>query len=369
MSDVADTALGRRVTLTREAHHRDPSREIWTEGQLKRQLEKERFRAGRRGLSFCFVMFDTLDPADDSIWLTVGRAMLDHLRLSDEIGWWDNRLALILTDTDARGAAVAIEKIRRAASEQGVRLIHRMFEYPESPLGEGESRGEATFSGSSAEQQPAGSTAPVEGLNQLFVRGVTPAKRIFDLVSSGVALVVLSPLFLAVALAIKLTDRGPVIFMQRREGRGGKIFTMYKFRTMCVGAEAMQAQLRCFSEQDGPAFKMTRDPRLTRIGSLMRKTCIDELPQLLNVLRGEMSIVGPRPLPVGESLACKTWQRRRLDVLPGLTCSWQAEAARKVTFDDWMRLDLRYARRQSLGEDLRLIFRTVTTLVRAEASV
>ena len=143
-----------------------------------------------------------------------------------------------------------------------------------------------------------------------------------------------------------------------REGKNGKQFGILKFRTMVTDAEAMQAELRSLSEQDGPAFKLKDDPRITKIGKYLRKSCIDELPQLVNVLTGDMSLVGPRPLPVHESLECVAWQRARLTVLPGLTCTWQAYAARDTKFAEWMRMDLEYIENRSFWNDIKLIFDT-----------
>jgi lipopolysaccharide/colanic/teichoic acid biosynthesis glycosyltransferase len=184
-------------------------------------------------------------------------------------------------------------------------------------------------------------------------------KRSVDVAASSVALVVLGPALLATMALIRLTSPGPAIFRQTREGRGGKPFTIYKFRTMVVNAEASQQALREMSHRDGPAFKIKSDPRVTKVGRLLRATCVDELPQLVNVLRGDMSIVGPRPLPWHESRACSHWQRRRLDVRPGLTCFWQINKAKVETFDDWMRLDLQYVDRGNLWIDVKLIYRTV----------
>jgi len=166
-----------------------------------------------------------------------------------------------------------------------------------------------------------------------------------------------------IAAVIRMTSPGPAIFRQRRAGFGGRPFTLYKFRTMRNDAEALKAQLKALSEQDGPAFKLKRDPRITRIGRILRETSIDELPQLWNVVKGDMSLVGPRPLPVDESDECVKWQRRRLDVTPGLTCIWQVEGRSRVTFDEWVRMDIRYIRRRRFWHDLAILFKTIPAVV------
>ncbi len=194
-------------------------------------------------------------------------------------------------------------------------------------------------------------------------------KRAIDVVGSGVGLLMLTPVFATAAVAIKCSSSGPVFFVQRREGKDGKEFGILKFRTMCVNAEAKQEALRTQSEQDGPAFKLKNDPRVTFVGKYLRKSCIDELPQLYNVLIGEMSLVGPRPLPVGESKQCTPWQRQRLSVLPGLTCIWQAHGGRDIKFSEWMRMDMEYIRKRSLFYDLRLICETAFIAVLHRGSV
>src|SRR5262249_45710025 len=159
---------------------------------------------------------------------------------------------------------------------------------------------------------------------------------------------VLSPLLAVIALAVKATSRGPVLFWQRRSGHGGRPFWMCKFRTMVVNAEAQKANLKSQSEQDGPAFKMRNDPRVTPLGRVLRVTSLDELPQLWNILAGDMSLVGPRPLPCDETSECEPWHRQRLLVRPGLTCIWQVHGRSRVSFTDWMRMDVRYIRSRSL---------------------
>ena len=194
-------------------------------------------------------------------------------------------------------------------------------------------------------------------------------KRAIDIAGAGLGLVMLSPVLVSAAVMIKATSKGPVFFRQVREGKDGKQFGILKLRTMVVNAEELQERLREQSEQDGPAFKLTNDPRVTTIGRYLRKSCVDELPQLWNILKGDMSLVGPRPLPVEESLACTAWQRARLTVLPGLTCTWQAYGGRDVKFAQWMQMDLDYIERRSLKFDLKLIFDTAYKAILHRGSV
>lgn len=202
------------------------------------------------------------------------------------------------------------------------------------------------------------------GSLQPFFALATPwTKRAIDFLAAAFGLLLTLPLFTLVAVLIRCSSRGPVFFRQRRIGRGGVPFYILKFRTMVENAEKLQVAIKHLSEQDGPAFKMKADPRVTPIGRVLRFTCIDELPQLWNVLKGEMSLVGPRPLPSHESNDLQWWQRRRLDVLPGITCTWQARGRSMTSFDEWMRLDLDYIRRWSVVFDLQIIFATFTFLL------
>jgi exopolysaccharide biosynthesis polyprenyl glycosylphosphotransferase len=188
-------------------------------------------------------------------------------------------------------------------------------------------------------------------------------KRLIDITASAIALVLLSPLFIGVSIAIKLTSTGLVFFKQVRSGLYGRSFHMLKFRSMSSNAEAMQAQLVTQNEQGGPVFKIKNDPRVTRIGRFIRKYSIDELPQLLNVLRGDMSIVGPRPPVPGEVAKYEPWQRRRLSMRPGLTCIWQVSGRNNISFEQWMMLDMEYIDHWSLGSDLGLILQTVPVVL------
>ena len=188
-------------------------------------------------------------------------------------------------------------------------------------------------------------------------------KRLFDIVASATALVLLSPLLVAVAILVRVTSRGPVFFRQERVGLHGRPFRMLKFRSMVVDAEARKARLMSTNELRGPVFKMKRDPRVTPVGRFIRKYSIDELPQLVNVLRGEMSIVGPRPPVPSEVAQYEAWQRRRLSVRPGLTCVWQVSGRNDVSFEEWMYLDMQYIDHWSLVEDFQLIVKTVPVVL------
>jgi exopolysaccharide biosynthesis polyprenyl glycosylphosphotransferase len=184
-------------------------------------------------------------------------------------------------------------------------------------------------------------------------------KRAMDLLISIVGIVVLSPLMLVTAILAKTTSPGPAIFSQKRAGKNGKPFSMYKFRSMCVDAESKLEQLQAKNEADGPAFKMAKDPRVTPFGRLIRKTSIDELPQLFNVLMGDMSIVGPRPPLLTEVAQYNDWDWGRLTVKPGLTCYWQISGRSELSFSEWMKLDLKYVEEQGFWTDCKIILRTV----------
>jgi exopolysaccharide biosynthesis polyprenyl glycosylphosphotransferase len=189
------------------------------------------------------------------------------------------------------------------------------------------------------------------------------AKRAFDLLVSLLALVLGAPVFAAIALAIKLESPGPVFFRQRRIGLNGREFWMWKFRSMCHDAEARRAGLEHHNEMDGPVFKMSQDPRVTRVGRLLRRTSLDEFPQFWNVLRGRMSLVGPRPPLPEEVRHYKRWQRRRLSVRPGLTCLWQVRGRNDLDFAEWMALDLHYIDTWSLWGDVKIVLMTIPAIL------
>ncbi len=187
-------------------------------------------------------------------------------------------------------------------------------------------------------------------------RGYVLAKRAIDVVGATVLLVLLAPVLLVIWLVLFVTTRGKPIFKQTRVGEGGKLFTLYKFRTMVPDAERLQHRVR--NELDGPVFKNRRDPRVTRFGRFLRKFSLDELPQLWNVLKGDMSLVGPRPPVPKEVLQYEPWQLERLSVKPGLTGLWQVSGRADLPFERWVELDLEYVARQSLWLDLKILLKT-----------
>jgi exopolysaccharide biosynthesis polyprenyl glycosylphosphotransferase len=195
-------------------------------------------------------------------------------------------------------------------------------------------------------------------------------KRILDFVVALVTVVIIFPVMLVVAMLIKFTSPGPVLFPQKRVGHNKRKFTMYKFRTMVVDAEKQMEQLQHLNEVSGPVFKIKDDPRITPIGKFLRKTSIDELPQLFSVLKGDMSLVGPRPLPVRDYEGFnEDWQRRRFSVKPGITCLWQVQGRSTISFEKWMELDLQYIDKWSLWLDIQILVQTIPAVLKGSGAV
>jgi len=189
-------------------------------------------------------------------------------------------------------------------------------------------------------------------------------KRLIDVFGALFGLMVVGPLvMLPVAVIIKLTSAGPILFRQQRSGLHGRLFTMFKFRSMVDNAEMLRVELETYNEMSGPVFKMKEDPRVTPIGRIIRKTSIDELPQLWNVLIGDMSLVGPRPPIPTEVQKYDPWHRRRLSMKPGLTCLWQVGGRNRIGFEEWMKLDLEYIDNWSLWLDFRILIRTIPVVL------
>ena len=188
-------------------------------------------------------------------------------------------------------------------------------------------------------------------------------KRLIDIIVTVLGSILLLPIMLITAVAIKIDSKGPIIFSQSRVGIDGKIFKMYKFRSMVEDAENRLEELKDKNEMSGPVFKIKKDPRITRVGRIIRKTSIDELPQFYNVLKGEMSLVGPRPSLINEVENFEPWMLIRLMVKPGLTCYWQVGGRNNMDFQEWMKLDVKYIKERTLLLDIKLIFRTIILLL------
>ena len=326
--------------------------------QFLNWLKRERGRTDRTGDRLSMIAFTPRCPEERSAGLLRLVAILKkRLRSTDEVGWLDDdRIGVMLPGTSVVGAWKLADDICLEFDGDVAPPICTVYAYS------GGLSGEEVPEGANADEE-AGSERAVVALEALFVRPLPIWKHCLDVIGAVAGLAILSPLLAGIALAVKLTSRGPVLFRQMRSGRGGKPFVIYKFRTMAADAEARKDDLRHRNEQDGPAFKIRNDPRVTVLGRYLRKTSLDELPQLWNILVGDMSLVGPRPLPCAESRACVGWQRQRLDVTPGLTCIWQVRGRSQVSFADWVRMDMQYINSPSVWQDLKLLFLTVPAVL------
>lgn len=189
------------------------------------------------------------------------------------------------------------------------------------------------------------------------------SKRLFDLALGIIVTVLLIPIFPIIAVMIKLDSPGPVFYKQQRVGKGGKLFNFYKFRSMVRDADAERDRVKELNEQDGPIFKIKADPRITAVGSFLRRSSLDEIPQIINVLIGNMSVVGPRPPLPSEVAGYQSWHRRRLEVKPGITCLWQISGRSHIGFNEWMRLDLEYLKNRSFRTDLLIFLKTLPAVI------
>jgi lipopolysaccharide/colanic/teichoic acid biosynthesis glycosyltransferase len=347
-----------------------------------------------------------------------------RLRSTDLVGRPDaDRVEILLTDTQPAGAQVVAAWVERIEATLGLDLEHRIYVYPsvaeasadweqdsgpsrnhphEKVRTDGSGNGRLTrdrvgaasthvavvaengtaSKGKSRDAQHNGHSLPtahdtsvradrvasegprpMEDLWPLLGDPTPLGKRSLDILVSALALLVLLPLLVLIAIAIRLDSRGPVIFRQMRAGRGGRPFVFYKFRSMIADAEEQRRSLAGQNEQDGPIFKIRKDPRITRVGRLLRRSSMDELPQLWNVLKGDISLVGPRSPTLDEVRQYERWQRRRLCVTGGITCTWQVSGRNRIPFLDWMRLDIRYVTCRNLWLDLRLLVLTLPAVI------
>jgi len=368
-------------------------------------LERERARADRNGHQFSVVAFNIDNPeADSTNAKQLASVLIKRKRFTDEIGWFDNhRIAALLPETTASGSKSLAEDVCQILTTPTSPPKYTIYTYPSKELngGDGHSkqlhlkdifpeRGIKSHSVSRSSKQDMSSCPPsqaeqgtpciahqskvsAEPMERLFHHPMPFWKRAMDVVGAAVALIVFSPLMLLVALIIKVVSPGPVFFKQDRIGYRGKPFTMWKFRTMKVGADVSThqkyvAKLIRSSEQScknsaKPMTKLNNESQIILFGRILRRTYVDELPQLINVLRGEMSLIGPRPPIAYEVEEYMRWHYGRINAVPGMTGLWQVSGKNRLTFDEMTRLDIQYWRKKSLWLDIKIIMMTPIVII------
>jgi lipopolysaccharide/colanic/teichoic acid biosynthesis glycosyltransferase len=351
---------------------------VFTPTQMRVVLHRERMRADRTNTQVAAVLFELSGGSGGNLQ-RLARLVVARARVTDDVGWASSdQLCVVLPETAVEGAHRFANSVCDVAAKHRLDVRYTLYtngrDDPPDRGGHGDGPRSIAALPPSSHPTPAQTLSPrlyatVGGdhtsmpLEMLLHEPMPAWKRATDVVGASLALIIAAPVLAVSAALIKISSRGPVLFRQWRAGLYGRRFSILKFRTMVPDAERLKAALRPMSEQDGPAFKMKNDPRVTIIGKWLRRTSLDELPQLWNVLKGHMSLVGPRPLPVQEADGCQRWQRRRLDVMPGLTCIWQVRGRSQVAFDDWMRMDMEYIRRRSFLYDLKLLLLTLPAVL------
>ena len=338
-------------------------------------LVKERARVDRNSHVFSIVAFE-VGRLDSGI--VTPKYFIDSLkkkiRITDEIGWVDKHSIGVLLFNAGRAEAIRfIEKIQENYYEETL-CKYSISTYPEDS--ENHHNNCARHNGlantchhsmpgvTSSHVQRKNPDRPIAlQLQPIFYDDISIWKRLSDIVLSTSALIVLGPLLIVTAIAVKFSSKGPIFFKQKRAGLGGKPFTILKFRTMHVDAEEKKRELLQFNERTGPVFKMENDPRITRLGVHLRRWSLDEFPQLFNVLVGDMSLVGPRPPSLDEVAKYANWHKYRLEMKPGITCIWQVYARHEKSFENWVRLDIKYRREQSFLLDMKLLFMTIPAVL------
>jgi lipopolysaccharide/colanic/teichoic acid biosynthesis glycosyltransferase len=388
---------------TRTTPENSPTRCLLSAAEFALFVSRERDLADRGTRPFSLIALRKRGAVDDGLRRLALR-LRERLRSTDLVGRLQkDRVEVLLSDTGPAGARIVCDWASDDATRHGIEVEATIYVYP--TVAEGRSRDDDD------DRDPRGGGPPggrIDGhrfdghTGRLISRsaditpngasagGVDPAlrtpaherkewpmvdlwpeptlptplwKRALDVTCASIGLLVLSPLLAAIALAVKLESPGPVIFRQQRAGRGGRAFTFYKFRSMCVDAEQRRAALETRNEQSGPVFKIHDDPRVTRIGRILRRWSLDELPQLWNIVKGDISLVGPRSPTFNEVEQYERWHRRRLNVTGGITCFWQVSGRSRIAFREWMRMDRWYVQRRCLALDLWLLLRTLPAVV------
>ncbi len=377
--------------------HKSAAR-IHSAKQFRMILEHERSRADRNQHQFSLLILDMSNiQSKNGHVKCLMEILTKRIRSVDEAGWMNNHsMGVLLPYTREAGAWKLANDICRMESVKDYPPTCTVYSYPSKDFyddgnGDGET-GQKTFRDIYPQWQKSGSRdvfsvvssivdEPESMTGQLdlclkhqgkvrdevfgpFLLQPLPLwKRTIDVIGATAAITLFSPIMLFVVIGIKLTSKGPVIFKQKRAGLGGKAFDFYKFRSMIIDAESQKEKLMKYNERIGPVFKMNNDPRITRFGTFIRKWSLDELPQLFNVLKGDLSLVGPRPLVIDEARQHNQWQDRRLCITPGITCLWQIYARDDSSFDRWARLDINYITQRSFWLDLKILFKTLPAVL------
>lgn len=344
---------------------------LFPEEEFRRIVTRERAKADRSAYCFALVVFDLADEKTNRrLRKPLIRQLKKRIRATDDAGWLRERqLGVLLHGAATAEAWLFTDNLLQALNTDGLTMDYHVYTYP--PTNEGGDRRSLKAGQKEKTGETAGKKARVEPSSEipaLIARRLPFAKRGLDVVASLLGLIVLSPVFLVVALLIKAVSPGPAFYKQKRIGLAGKPFTFWKFRTMATDADCSCHQQYLAhlinGDTDGhtegrPMLKLDcTDPNIIPFGKFLRKTCIDELPQLINVLRGEMSLIGPRPPIPYEVEEYKLWQKSRLDTVPGMTGLWQVSGKNQLTFEEMVRLDIRYARGLSLWRDLKIMLLT-----------
>jgi len=365
--------LSDRFILAKK-RRRSVNKNIKTSPAFHAILMKERARVDRNYHFFSLISFEAVapDPEKDSIRYFAQR-LKNNVRITDEVGWLDNNsIGVLLFNSVKTEAKQFIERIQSDCFPSSD-YKYSISTYPKDKVKNSCSNEVLKERNAYLHAMPGFTSlnSHHSGIDKKIVKELYPFffdkrpfwKRLVDIILSIVALIALSPLFLVIGLAVKLTSRGPVLFKQQRAGLGGVPFTFLKFRTMKIDAEGLKSRLLRFNERTGPVFKMKNDPRVTWLGKFLRKWSLDELPQFINVLKGDMSLVGPRPPTMDEVGKYSTWHNYRLEMKPGITCIWQIYARQDKSFENWVRLDIKYQKEQSFLLDMKLLFMTIPAVL------
>lgn len=317
-------------------------------------IKRERFRADRNNQKFSLITFDT--GGQNKNLSNIGLLtdiLTERLRVSDEVGWFDERrIAVLLPETTIKGARKLAHCISEKIACAGMLLPCTVYMYPSMKWIDGESLTEPS--------------CPAETVHEKIAVGhrIPVWKRTMDIIGSSIGLLLISPLLIAFTAMIKIVSPGPIFFKQERVGRSGNIFTLFKFRTMNVNNDESEHRkylknlIGDLSEDDKPMIKLDDNARIIPFGKIIRSLAIDELPQLINVFRGEMSLIGPRPCIPYEAEEYLRWHARRFDITPGLTGLWQVSGKNKTTFKEMIRLDIKYAGERSFLMDVKILLKT-----------